>query len=140
MKSASKIKNKMLGAGLKPDKFTHKALIHGFCKSRDVISAKEILFDMIGSGFSPRYCVYSWLVDFLNDDEGVLKLRDELVQKGLCADVTVYRAIIRRLCKKERIDCARRVFVNMQTKGILGDAITYTNLQEIEISKRKMKI
>ncbi|KAL7141200.1 hypothetical protein ABFS83_08G037500 [Erythranthe nasuta] len=128
MKSASRIKNKMLEAGLKPDEFTYKALIHGFCKSRDVISAKGILFDMIGSGFSPSYCVYSWLVDFLNDDEAVLKLPDELVQKGLCADVTVYRAIIRRLCKKERIDCARRVFVNMETKGILGDAVIYTNL------------
>ncbi|KAK6129082.1 hypothetical protein DH2020_037155 [Rehmannia glutinosa] len=131
MRSALKLRSKMLEAGLRPDQFTYMALIHGFCKAHEVNSAKEILFDMIRYGFSPSHCTCVWLVDFYcnrNDDEGILTLPEELAQRGLCVDITVYRAIIRRLCKKERTDCAQRVFRHMQTMGILGDTVIYSNL------------
>lgn len=130
MMSALKIKRQMLEAGLKPDQFTYKALIRGFCKVQEVNSAKEMLFDMVGDGFSPSYCTYEWLVNFYcnrNDEEAILTLPDELA-RGICVDITVYRAIIRRLCKIERLDCAERVFRIMQTRGILGDTIIYTSL------------
>ena len=94
-------------------------------------SAKEHLFGMLDSGFSPSYCTYSWIIDaFCNRDneDAVLKLPDELVQRGLCVDVSVYRALIRRLCKRERVDCAEKISSIMQGKGISGDSVVYTAL------------
>ncbi|OMO52692.1 hypothetical protein COLO4_37044 [Corchorus olitorius] len=130
MGSAMKVKNKMAEAGLKLDQFTFKALIHGFFKVREMDSAKEYLFNMLDAGFSPSYSTYSWLVDgYCNqgNEELVMKLPDELLEKGLC-NVSVYRALIRRFCKLERVDCAQRMFTLMQGKGIAGDSVIYTSL------------
>jgi pentatricopeptide repeat protein len=40
----------------------------------------------------------------------------------------VYRALIRRFCKIEKIDCAQRVLGLMKDKGIFGDSVIYTSL------------
>ncbi|KAK2642127.1 hypothetical protein Ddye_023890 [Dipteronia dyeriana] len=131
MKSAMKVKNKMLEAGLKLDRFTYKGLIHGFCKEQEMDNAKELLFSMLGAGFSPSYCTYSWLVDGYSNqgnEETVTKLLNEFVRRGHCVDVSVYRALIRRFCKKEKVDFAERVFGLMQGNGISGDSVIYTSL------------
>lgn len=128
MRSALKFRNRMLEAGLKPDQFTFKALIHGYCKAKEINRAKEMLCDMIKAGLSPSYCVYTWFVDFYcnrNDEAAILALPDEL---GINVDITVYRAIIRRLCKKERIGCAESVFRIMEKRGILGDSLIFSTL------------
>lgn len=93
--------------------------------------AKELLFGMLDAGFSPSYCSYSWLVDGYcnkNNEEALLKLLDEFVSRGLCVDVSVYRALIRRFCKKEKVDYAQRLFNLMQGNGISGDSVIYTSL------------
>ncbi|KAI9111288.1 hypothetical protein K1719_017700 [Acacia pycnantha] len=100
MKSALKFKNKMLEAGLKPDPFTYKALIHGFCKIKELERAKEMLFSMLDAGFLPNYYTYSWIVDgYCNKDneDAIVTLPDEFLRRGLCIDVSIYRALIRRL-------------------------------------------
>jgi pentatricopeptide repeat protein len=40
----------MVESGLKLDQFTYKALIHGFCKGKQLGEAKEALFEMMGAG------------------------------------------------------------------------------------------
>ncbi|GER35732.1 pentatricopeptide repeat-containing protein [Striga asiatica] len=131
MRSALKVKGKMIEGGLRPDQFTYRALVHGFCKAREVNNAKEMLFDMIRAGFFPSSCTYAWLVDFYcgeNDFNGILGLPAELAGKGILVDVSVYRAIIRRLCKRERVDCAEKMFTFMQEMGILGDTVIFANM------------
>ncbi|GER45286.1 pentatricopeptide repeat-containing protein [Striga asiatica] len=131
MRSALKVKGKMIEGGLRPDQFMYRALVHGFCKVREVNNAKEMLFDMIRAGFFPSSCTYAWLVDFYcgdNDFDGILRLPAELAGKGILVDVSVYRAIIRRLCKRERVDCAEKVFMVMQEMGILGDTVICANM------------
>ncbi|CAI0455533.1 unnamed protein product [Linum tenue] len=131
MASALKVKDKMIGAGLKLDQFTYKALIHGFCKARDMKCAKEYLFSMLSAGFPPSYCTYSWFVDVHcvhQKEEEIIKLPDEFVRKGLCVDVSLYRALIRRFCKREKVDCAKKIFGLMKEKGISGDSVIYTSL------------
>ncbi|CAN4119863.1 unnamed protein product [Withania somnifera] len=131
MKSALKVKNKMLEGGLKPDHFTYNAMIHGFCKVKDTDRAKEVLFDMVRIGLSPSYCSYSWLVDayyYLNNAVAVVSLPDEFTRRGYLVDVSFYRAIIRRLCKRGKVDDAEKVFHIMQTKGVLGDSLIYATL------------
>nr|XP_010319820.1 pentatricopeptide repeat-containing protein At5g38730 [Solanum lycopersicum]XP_019069087.1 pentatricopeptide repeat-containing protein At5g38730 [Solanum lycopersicum]XP_019069088.1 pentatricopeptide repeat-containing protein At5g38730 [Solanum lycopersicum]XP_019069089.1 pentatricopeptide repeat-containing protein At5g38730 [Solanum lycopersicum]XP_019069090.1 pentatricopeptide repeat-containing protein At5g38730 [Solanum lycopersicum]XP_019069091.1 pentatricopeptide repeat-containing prot len=131
MESALKVKNKMLEGGLKPDRFTYNAMIHGFCKVKDTDGAKEVLFDMVRVGLSPSYCSYSWLVDaycHLNNEVAVVSLPDEFAKGGHLVDVSFYRAIIRRLCRRGKIDGAEKVFHIMQTKGVLGDSLIYATL------------
>jgi pentatricopeptide repeat protein len=50
MVSACKVKRRMVESGLKLDQFTYKALIHGFCKGKQLGEAKEALFEMMGAG------------------------------------------------------------------------------------------
>ncbi|CAN6542227.1 unnamed protein product [Malus baccata var. baccata] len=127
MRSAVNVKDRMLAAGLKLDEFTHKALIHGFCQVLDMDSAKDILFSMLGAGISPSYCTYTWIIDgYCNQGNEAAVIR--LPEKGLCADVSMYRALIRRLCKRERVDEAEKVFNLMREKGISGDSVIYTSL------------
>lgn len=131
MGSALKVKNKMLEAGLKLDQFTYKALIHGFCKVQEMIRAKELLFCMADAGFSPNYCTYSWIVDgFCNhgNEDAILKLPNEFVERGHIVNVSIYRALIRRLCKIERLDWAEKLFSLMQGKNISADSVIYTSL------------
>ncbi|CAH9098306.1 unnamed protein product [Cuscuta epithymum] len=137
IQSAMKVKKMMVESGLRPDSFTYKALIHGFCKARDPERAKELIFSMILSGFSPGYCSYSWLVDAYillqsHDEEKealIIKLADEFSQRGFCVDISFYRAVIRRLCKRGMVDCAARVFGEvMKKRGILGDSVVLTSL------------
>ncbi|KAL8471896.1 hypothetical protein ACS0TY_029218 [Phlomoides rotata] len=128
MGSALRFKSKMMEGGLRPDQYTYKALIQGYCKAREVNRAKETLFDMLRAGFSPSYCIYMWLVDCYNNDEDIVMLIGELEQGGLCVDISAYRGIIRRLCKKDRIECAERVYKIMGARGILGDSIVYVSL------------
>lgn len=45
-----------LYAGLKPDLFTYKALVHGFCKIKDTENAKVFVFCMFNDRLSPNNC------------------------------------------------------------------------------------
>ncbi|KAL5582034.1 hypothetical protein UlMin_014476 [Ulmus minor] len=131
MRSALKVKDRLLESGLKLDLFTYKALIHGFCNVQDMENAKEYLFSMLDSGFSPSFCTYSWIVDGYCDqenEEAIIRLPDEFVKRGLCVDVSLCRALIRRLCKRERLDCAEKVFSFMQENKLSGDSVVYTSL------------
>lgn len=131
MGSALKVKKKMLDAGLKLDQFTYKALVHGFCKVREMDSAKEFLFYMLDAGFSPSYCTYSWIIDGYcsqDNEDAVVRLPDEFVKRGLCVEVSLFRALIRRLCKLERLNCAEKIFSLMQGNKLSGDSVIYTSL------------
>ena len=63
-----------------------------------------------------------------NSEEAVVRIPDELTKKGFCVDKSVYRALIRRLCKLGLIDSAQRIFIHMQGKGLSGDCLLYSSL------------
>ncbi|XP_038893420.1 pentatricopeptide repeat-containing protein At5g38730 [Benincasa hispida] len=131
MKSALKVKSKMLDAGLQLDSFTYKALIHGFYRVRDMESAKKLFFCMLDLGLCPGYCTYSWLVDGyceLGNEGAIISLLDEFSTRGSCVDLSVCRALIRRLCHRERVGFAEKVYSAMQLRGISGDSVIYTSL------------
>ncbi|PWA99746.1 tetratricopeptide repeat (TPR)-like superfamily protein [Artemisia annua] len=140
IKDANKLLIEMSGNKVVPDNVTCNTLINAYCKIgdmnsalkvRDMENAKEFIFSMIYDGFSPNYCTYSWLVDLYcsqKNEEVLVKLPDEFYRKGIIVDISIYRALIRRLCKQERVDCAQRLFDIMQSKGISGDSVVFTNL------------
>jgi len=53
----------MLESGLQLNQFTYKALIHGFCKAKELDKAKEALFEMVDAGThmtsNVSYLIYS---------------------------------------------------------------------------------
>ncbi|XP_047319749.1 pentatricopeptide repeat-containing protein At5g38730 [Impatiens glandulifera] len=133
MTSALRVKKKMSDAGLKPNQYTYRALIHGFCKIMDLDTAKEFLIDMIKEELRPGSCTYHWIVDgyckkWKEGEEAVMGLLEEFGRKGICVDISIYRAIIRALCKRDRIGCAEKIFGVMNGKGILGDCVVCSSL------------
>jgi pentatricopeptide repeat protein len=40
----------MMESGLQLNQFTYKALIHGFCKAKELDEAKEAFFQMVDAG------------------------------------------------------------------------------------------
>ena len=74
-----------------------------------------------------------------NEDAVVRNLRipDELTKRGFCVDKSVYRSLIRRLCKLGLINSAQRIFIHMQGKGLSGDCLLYCSLASGYLSAGK---
>lgn len=53
---------------------------------------------------------------------------DELAKGGQVASKSLYRALIRRLCKKGFVDHAQKLLDQMHAKGVSGDVLVYTVL------------
>jgi pentatricopeptide repeat protein len=82
----------------------------------------------MSAGFSLNYSVFSWLVDAFhktNNADAVLLVPDELVQRGLPPDKSVYRSLIRRLCKKGQVDLLQKLLHQMQDKGLEANTLVY---------------
>ncbi|KAK3018323.1 hypothetical protein RJ639_002978 [Escallonia herrerae] len=125
LKDANKLLNEMGEKKIDPDNITCNTLINAHCKIGDMRSGLKV------RRCCPSYCTYSWIVDGYcgqGNEEAVLKLPDEFVQRGLCVDISVYRALIRRFSRREKVDYAQRIFGTMQMRGISGDCVVYTSL------------
>nr|GEX25860.1 hypothetical protein [Tanacetum cinerariifolium] len=103
-----KLLNEMSGKKVVPDNITCNTLINAYCKIGDMNSALKIRAK--------------------KNEEVLVKLPDEFYRKGIIIDISIFRALIRRLCKQARVDCAQRLFDIMQRKGISGDSVMFTSL------------
>ncbi|KAB2597416.1 pentatricopeptide repeat-containing protein [Pyrus ussuriensis x Pyrus communis] len=128
MRDVNKLLNEMGERNVEPDNVTCNTLINAYCKIRDMrtgVNVKDRIYfichAMLDVGIYPS--TYTWIIDgYCNqENEAVIRLPDEFSRKGLCADVSAYRALIRRLCKQERVDSAEKVFSLRREKGISGD-------------------
>ncbi|KAJ6684478.1 PENTATRICOPEPTIDE REPEAT-CONTAINING PROTEIN [Salix viminalis] len=129
-----KVYKKMVKLGVVANIHVYNVLLHACSKSGDVEKAEKVLSEMESKCVFSDLFTYNTLISLYycyckqQNEEAVIKLPDELVRRGLCADVSVYRALIRRFCKIEKIDCAQRVLGLMKDKGIFGDSVIYTSL------------
>jgi pentatricopeptide repeat protein len=64
----------------------------------------------------------------LNNLDAVLTIPDELAKGGQGTSKALYRALIRRLCKKGFVDHAQKLVDQMDAKGVSGDGLVYTVL------------
>lgn len=62
------------------------------------------------------------------NEAAALGIPDDLIKKGICVDKSVYRALIRRFCKRGLVDWAQKALMSMQDKRISGDSIMYLSL------------
>ena len=68
----------------------------------------------------------------------MLLIPDELMKRGLPPDKSVYRSLIRRLCKKGLVDLAQKVFHQMQGKGLEADCLVYATLAYAQLTAGKL--
>ena len=131
MDFALKLRDKMVESGLVPDQFTFKALIHGFCRSKQLDHAKDVLYEMLDAGFSPNYATFSWVIDGLcnrGEEEAVLRIPQELLEREFPAGKSLYRAMVRRFCKRRMVGMAERAFSLMEERGFHGDGLVCATL------------
>lgn len=105
-----------------------------------LVSGNFLLSHIFHAGISPNYSTFSWLVDGYcnqNNEAEVLSIPDDIMKRGFCVDKSVYRSLIRRFCKRDLVDYAQKIYVNMQVKGIPGDSLVYTILSYAYLSAGK---
>ncbi|KAI5683740.1 hypothetical protein M9H77_04968 [Catharanthus roseus] len=123
---ALRLHDAMEAKGLYPGILTYNSILRKLCEEGRLKDANKLLNEMSGKKIEPDH-ITIYLLD-LGNDKAVIELSDELSERGLCVDISIYRALIRSLCKREKIDCAERIFITMNSKGISGDSLVYTSL------------
>ncbi|XP_026420423.1 putative pentatricopeptide repeat-containing protein At1g12700, mitochondrial [Papaver somniferum] len=120
---ALQLKSKMPKWNCRPDVFSYCAIIDALCKG-GLIDDALVLFSKMHRDLEviPNVVVYSSLIGglcnsgWLNEAK---RLFDEMISRGISADVTAYTCIHGQ--QKE----ARRYFDEMIDQGILPDTITF---------------
>lgn len=88
-------------------------------------------YRLLNAGLSPSHSTYAWLVDCYcnqNNAEAALRIPDEVARRGTVPVTSVYRAIIRRFCKKGMLGYAQRAFHQLQAKGLPSDSLLHAHL------------
>lgn len=99
-----------------------------------------LLVHSFHAGFFPNYSTCSWLIDVYcsqNNVECLLSLPDEIANRGFHVYKSLYRALIRRLCKRGLVDFAQMTFNKMLGKGFVGDNLIYCTLAYGHLSAGK---
>ncbi|KAL5100113.1 hypothetical protein RYX36_004440 [Vicia faba] len=113
---------------IKPDGVSYKHLISGFCEKGDLIEASKIWNLMVDEGFVPEVdAVEKFMETFfkVNQFGEALKLFETMRLKRMDElDVSIYRLVIKWLCKKGMMSRAHEVFDEMCERGIQVDSLT----------------
>ncbi|XP_051134398.1 pentatricopeptide repeat-containing protein At5g57250, mitochondrial [Andrographis paniculata] len=117
---------KMRREGVELNVVTYTAIILGFCKKGKLDEALAIFGMLKRLGMEPDEVTYAVLIDGAcrtGDFSLVFQLLDEMVKKGVNPGVVTYNTVINGLCK-----VGRTMEADDFSKGIIGDAVTYTTL------------
>ncbi|XP_026432388.1 pentatricopeptide repeat-containing protein At3g22470, mitochondrial-like [Papaver somniferum] len=126
--SAFEVFAKMTEMGIQPNAFTCNTLIHGLCKTGQVGLALQLKNKMPKWNCRPNVVSYSVIIDTLC--KGHLKeakrLFDEMVGKGIPANLIAYNCMIDGYCKNRKLDKAMKLFKKMKKKkGLKPSVVTY---------------
>lgn len=128
---------------VKPDGFTYKCLIRGFCDVGDLIEATKIWNLMVDEGFEVEIDVVEKMMDALfktNRFDEAMKLFESVrVDRVDELGISSYRLVIGWLCKKDKLGYARKVFDEMLERGIQPDSMTLGSLIYGFLSKARVR-
>ncbi|XP_023731379.1 putative pentatricopeptide repeat-containing protein At1g26500 [Lactuca sativa] len=105
---------------IKPDGFTYKCLIRGFCDVGDLVEASKIWNVMVDEGFDVDIDGVEKMMETLfktNRFDEAMKLFQSIDDLGL----STYKLVIHWMCKKGKLGHARKVFDEMRERGIQPD-------------------
>ncbi|CAA0842213.1 Pentatricopeptide repeat-containing protein -mitochondrial [Striga hermonthica] len=118
--------HKMRRDGLEPNLITYTAIILGFCKKGKLAEAFAVLGMLERLGIEADELVYAILINGVcreGDFDTVFKLLNEMDTKGINIGVVTYNTVINGLSKAGRMSEAYDF-----SKGVIGNAVTYTTL------------
>ncbi|KAL5716191.1 hypothetical protein ACHQM5_017916 [Ranunculus cassubicifolius] len=123
---------------IKPNGFTYKYLIVGFCEVGEIIEASKIWNLLVDEGFELDIDAVETMMDTFfknNQFDQALKLFRSVDDLGL----STYRLVINWMCKREKISQAYMLFEEMFKRGIEADCATLAALIYGLLSRRKIR-
>ncbi|KAL4569483.1 hypothetical protein LXL04_025121 [Taraxacum kok-saghyz] len=123
---------------IKPDGFTYKCLIRGFCDVGELVEASRIWNLMVDEGFEVEIDGIENMMDTLfktNLFEEAMKLFQSITDLKL----STYRLVINWMCKKGKLGHARKVFDEMRERQIQPDCTTLGSLIYGFLSKGRIR-
>ncbi|KAL7133756.1 hypothetical protein ABFS83_12G161200 [Erythranthe nasuta] len=118
--------HKMRRDGIEPNLVTYTAIILGFCSKGKLDEAFSIFGMLEKLGIEADEFAYAILINGVcrkGDFDLVYQLLDEMPKRGISPGVVTYNTVINGLCKVGRTSEADDF-----SKGIIGDAFTYSTL------------
>ncbi|EXC22075.1 hypothetical protein L484_006660 [Morus notabilis] len=117
---------------IKPDGFTYKCLVKGFCEVGDLVEASKVWNLMVGEGFEPDINAVEKMMETFfktNQFDEALKLFQMMRLKRMeDLGLSSYRLVIQWMCKRGKISQAYVVFEEMRQRGIEVDNLTLGSL------------
>ncbi|XP_020579913.1 pentatricopeptide repeat-containing protein At1g71060, mitochondrial [Phalaenopsis equestris] len=123
---------KMEVFGLKPELADYNSLIDTISKSKNVMRAQEILYDLKRRRkFSPDLKTYTILIEGWGQERNLTRMKevyDEMIKQNFEPDVVTYGILINAFCKSGNCDEALLIFRNMEEKGCKPSPHIYCTL------------
>ncbi|KAL5553650.1 hypothetical protein UlMin_041051 [Ulmus minor] len=127
---------------IKPDEFTYRCLIEGFCDVGDLIEASKIWNLMVDEGFEPDIeAVEKMMETFFktNRYDQALKLFQTMRCKRMeDLGLSTYRLVLVWMCKRGKIGEAYMVLDEMRKREIEADNLTLASLVYGLLSRGKI--
>ncbi|KAI3729244.1 hypothetical protein L6452_17897 [Arctium lappa] len=127
---------------VKPDGFTYKCLIRGFCDMGDLVEASKIWNLMVDEGFEVEIDGVEKMMDTLfklNRSDEAMTLFQSIRLNRIDDLGLSYKLVIGWMCKKGKLGQAREVFDEMLERGIQPDSITLASLIYCFLSKARVR-
>nr|GMD99711.1 pentatricopeptide repeat-containing protein At4g20090 [Ipomoea batatas] len=152
---AAKLVENMFLKGCVPNEVTYNTLIHGLCLKGKLDKAISLLHRMVSNKHVPNDITYGTIINGLvkqgravdgacicrameerghrakeGKSEEVLKLWNEMIEKGSKPNTIVYSALIDGLCRDGRPDEAQEILLQMIKMDCTPNAWTYSSLMK----------
>lgn len=123
---------------IKPDGFTYKCLIRGFCDVGDLVEASKIWNLMVDEGFEVEIDGVEKMMDTLfktNRFDEAMKLFQSIND----LELSTCRLVMNWMCKKGKLGHAQKLFDEMRERGIEPDCTTLGSLIYGFLSKGRIR-
>ncbi|XP_076899755.1 uncharacterized protein LOC143553708 [Bidens hawaiensis] len=127
---ARELVNEMIVKGVKPNANTYNVLIDTHLKKHEFNEVEVVLDSMKTESVSVSYNVvtYTLLIEFysvLGKIEDAQKVFDEMLEKGIAADVYAYTSLISCNCKLGKMKRVFELFDELTERGLVPNVHTY---------------
>ncbi|KAL6964782.1 hypothetical protein U1Q18_035838 [Sarracenia purpurea var. burkii] len=118
---ALRIKDEMLGLGLKMNLFICNSVINGYCKLGRVHDAEELVISMSGWNLKPDSYSYNTLLDgYCRKGQTVeaFNICDKMLEECIELTVITYNILLKGLCRRGAFDDAFHLWHLMLKRGV----------------------
>ncbi|KAL6571873.1 hypothetical protein OROHE_002742 [Orobanche hederae] len=103
----------MEASGIMPDAFTYTTLMDSYSKSGQMLTAHQLLHEMLQKGIKPTVVTFNVLMNGF------------CMASGIMPNATTYNSLIKQHCTGNDMRTAIEVYRGMCREGVTPDANTY---------------